>query len=619
MLPRDIFVFGLFMIGIYYVLAIDEIPTTMESDLEQAFAEVRRNYERFKNEKQILSKDEKQLKIDREKFIAEKESIQSNDKTDVIQLNIGGEIMVTTRQTLIAIPKSLFSILFDGRWETDLVTDELLNIFFDFNPTCFRHLLDQLQLSDLKSLSPPSDPSLIRSYKRMLKQLRLEHLLSSSDKTIITVNVDGKMITTEDKSIIDKTNSFFDYHPRVFRHFVKFRREQKFPRTMFTNWTTSHCKSFQYHYFVNLFVSFLDKQISVLTMPENNLQKREFDAFKNSFMKDIQQLRTQIADQRENSKKQFTDLNDKTLCSSKFKANTKWKQYANTIAGGNGEGNQSNQFNRSQGISIDHKQQIIYIADSANHRIVKWKLGENNGEIIAGGNGEGNMTDQLNWPIDVIFDQSSKSLIICDSGNRRVVRWPLNNKQKKQIIIENIKCWELMMNENGDLFVSDTEKNEVTRWRQDGTEGIIVAGGNGKGDQLNQLNFPAYIFIDREDTVYVSDSSNHRIMKWLKGAKEGIVVAGGQGKGNSLKQLDDPSGVIVNEIGDIFVADNLNYRIVCWSPGSKEGRVIVGGNGYGQGSNQFNGLRGLSFDHENNLYVIDYSNNRIQQFEVDKN
>ena len=24
---------------------------------------------------------------------------------------------------------------------------------------------------------------------------------------------------------------------------------------------------------------------------------------------------------------------------------------------------------------------------------------------------------------------------------------------------------------------------------------------------------------------------NHRVMKWVKGAKEGVVVAGGQGKG----------------------------------------------------------------------------------------
>ena len=31
--------------------------------------------------------------------------------------------------------------------------------------------------------------------------------------------------------------------------------------------------------------------------------------------------------------------------------------------------------------------------------------------------------DQLNRPTDVIVDKKNDSLIICDQGNRRVVRW----------------------------------------------------------------------------------------------------------------------------------------------------------------------------------------------------
>ncbi len=87
----------------------------------------------------------------------------------------------------------------------------------------------------------------------------------------------------------------------------------------------------------------------------------------------------------------------------------------------------------------------------------------NNGQIIAYGNGCGNRIDQLSFPTDVIVDQNNKSLIICDQWNGRVVRWSLENQQDKQIIIENIGCYGLMMNENGDLFVSDSEKHEVKR------------------------------------------------------------------------------------------------------------------------------------------------------------
>ena len=238
-----------------------------------------------------------------------------------------------------------------------------------------------------------------------------------------------------------------------------------------------------------------------------------------------------------------------------------------------------------------------------------------------GENCEGNRTGQLNGPSDMIVDENNKSLIICDKGNRRVIRWSLENQQEKQIIIDNILCFALRMNEYGDLFVSDVEKHEVKRWRKGETEaeGTVVAGGQGQGNNLNQFNYPSFLFIDREETVYVSDRDNHRVMKWLKGAKEGIIVAGGQGYGDNLNQFKWPLGLIVSEVGDIYVADAENYRIMCWPFGSEEGRIVAGGNGPGQGSNQFKYPTGLSFDVENNLYVVDSWNHRIQRFSVDKN
>jgi len=302
----------------------------------------------------------------------------------------------------------------------------------------------------------------------------------------------------------------------------------------------------------------------------------------------------------------------------------KWKVDGQTIAGGNGQGHKLNQLWYPHGIYVDNEEQCIYIADKWNDRIIKWKLdsGSDHGEIVAGGNSEGNRIDQLFWPTDVILDEKKKSLIICDCGNERVVRWSLENPNgDKEILIENIRCRGLMMNENGDLFVSDRENNAVKRWRKDeigkGGEGTIVAGGNNRGNKLNQLNEPTYIFIDREETIYVSDEWNNRVMKWYKGANEGIIVAGGQGQGNSLNQLYYPQGLVVNEVGDIYVADSNNHRIMCWSLGSKEGRVVGGGNGRGDGSNQFFYPIGLSFDVENNLYVADQENNRIQRFRID--
>ncbi len=260
--------------------------------------------------------------------------------------------------------------------------------------------------------------------------------------------------------------------------------------------------------------------------------------------------------------------------------------------------------------------QTIYVADTVNDRIMKWRSYATNGQILAGGNGQGNRNNQLDRPTKVIIDKENDSLIICDLSNRRVVRWPRRNGRSGEILISNIDCADLIIDNDGYMYVSDDKKHEVRRWKVGETEGTIVAGGNGEGNRLDQLNCPGYIFIDEYHSVYVADEKNHRVMKWMKGAREGIVVAGGQGKGNSLRQLSNPNGIIVDQLGSVYVADGFNNRVVRWLKGAAVGSIVVGGNEQGEQPNQFHCPTDLSFDRENNLYVVDWRNHRIQKFDV---
>ncbi|CAF4005834.1 unnamed protein product [Adineta steineri] len=301
--------------------------------------------------------------------------------------------------------------------------------------------------------------------------------------------------------------------------------------------------------------------------------------------------------------------NNKTQCftSSEESKLTDWEQNTITVAAGNGYGEEVNQLNSPAGIFID-KNKNMFIADYFNHRIVEWKYDAKEGQIIAGEN----RMNQLNCPTDVIVDQQDHSIIIADSGNRRVIQL-LN--QKQQILIHNIDCHGLAMDQIGFLYVSDSEKNEVRRWKMGeyNNEGIIVAGGNGQGDQLNQINYPTFIFIDEEQSVYVSDRSNHRVTKWRKDAKEGKVVAGGNDEGGNLSQLFKPQGIIVDHLSQIYVADWGNNRVMRWCKEKRTGEIIVGGFGRGNETNQLNGPMGLCFDSEGNLYVVDSGNHRIEK------
>ncbi|CAF1420129.1 unnamed protein product [Adineta ricciae] len=65
----------------------------------------------------------------------------------------------------------------------------------------------------------------------------------------------------------------------------------------------------------------------------------------------------------------------------------------------------------------------IYVADCYNHRIVRWCKAKE-GELIIGGNGQGEKTNQLSYPGSLSFDVDG-NLYIADGGNNRIQRFDL--------------------------------------------------------------------------------------------------------------------------------------------------------------------------------------------------
>ncbi|CAM4988330.1 unnamed protein product [Rotaria socialis] len=65
-------------------------------------------------------------------------------------------------------------------------------------------------------------------------------------------------------------------------------------------------------------------------------------------------------------------------------ANARWSQIGVTVAGGNGYGSATKQLTYPCGLFVDNEK-TIFVSDFANHRIVQWKKGDKNGQIVAGG------------------------------------------------------------------------------------------------------------------------------------------------------------------------------------------------------------------------------------------
>lgn len=204
----------------------------------------------------------------------------------------------------------------------------------------------------------------------------------------------------------------------------------------------------------------------------------------------------------------------------------------------------------------------------------------------------------------MLIDPKDGSLILCDGLNRRIVRWPRRSQQGK-ILIEKLQCSGLALDDQGLLYVTESDNNRVTRWilGENLTEDGIVAGGNGKGNRLNQLYEPFAVSVDNNRTVYVADYQNDRIVKWTEGAKEGILVG----------KVRWPRSIHVDSLGHVYAIDGYYSKIMRWTSENVNGTTIIGEKQY-----TLSQAYDFAFDRHGNVFVASYGKGRVDRFDIDR-
>ena len=161
---------------------------------------------------------------------------------------------------------------------------------------------------------------------------------------------------------------------------------------------------------------------------------------------------------------------------------------------------------------------VLYVSNYAENRIISYP----SGTTVVGGNGLGNINTRLNWPMGLVYDQVSRSLIIANHLGNSVVRWYLGQ----------------------------------TNW-------TLLAGIPGTaGASSTNLNGPVGVTMDPMGNVYVADSNNHRIQLFINGQSEGTTVAGVTSvNGSSATLLCRPFWVQLDNQLNLYVSDTANGRI----------------------------------------------------------
>ena len=215
--------------------------------------------------------------------------------------------------------------------------------------------------------------------------------------------------------------------------------------------------------YTTLFVSAEREAFFETTKAPGHIVKRYVDAVNSTFVAQFSHYCFGL----------FIDLNNTLYCSLRYAHQVEMASLAGmnktvTIRAGNGSaGATSWQLDAPWGIFVDTNFDL-YVADSQNNRIQRFRQGSLNGTTVAGSQIPFNLS--LNNPTDVVLDASG-NLYIADNRNSRIVR--------------------------------------VTP-----TDSQCLLGCSGGGSNANQFSAAYSLRFDSHGNLFVADEGNRRIQKF---------------------------------------------------------------------------------------------------------
>jgi sugar lactone lactonase YvrE len=168
------------------------------------------------------------------------------------------------------------------------------------------------------------------------------------------------------------------------------------------------------------------------------------------------------------------------------------------------------QFERPTGIAIDSKRQVLYVADTARHRIFAFNLGgEKLFEFGVRGTGEG----EFNFPTHIALHPQTGDLYIADSMNFRIEQFSPAGKFIRQIgssgahVGNFSKLKGIAVDERGIIYAVDGLYDTVEMFNP---EGKFLMNFGKAGNHEGEFWLPGGIAVSGV-LIYVADSYNKRV------------------------------------------------------------------------------------------------------------
>jgi sugar lactone lactonase YvrE len=232
--------------------------------------------------------------------------------------------------------------------------------------------------------------------------------------------------------------------------------------------------------------------------------------------------------------------------------------------------------------------EVMYIADTLNHRIRKVELKTGAISTLAGAGAEGFSGDggpaakaTFHGVFGIALSAGGDKLYVADLSNRRIrmialktgIVTSIAGNGSDGIPSDGAAATDSPLQDpravaadsQGNVYILERRGNALRVVDRQGRIRTVIKPGS----VTPNLNGPKHLCVDLKDNVIIADAENHLIRKYSPRDGTTVVIAGTGEKGDHVEpadplktQLNRPHGVFVHPSGDLYITDSYNHRIL---------------------------------------------------------
>ena len=286
-----------------------------------------------------------------------------------------------------------------------------------------------------------------------------------------------------------------------------------------------------------------------------------------------------------------------------------WMERVSGIATGStpGDAKPRYQLISPNGIAVDSKN-LVYIADSKVRAIFIVNVDTGEYSVIKNGSNA-----KFQWLIGLAIDDTDR-LFAADSGLRHVAVFDKDHKFEAAISEGLYSPGGVAVdNENRLLYVTDAEQDLVLVYDADPPFKLIRKLGKPGTAHTStvpgEFAKPVGAAVDQDGNVFISDTWNNRIEEF---DADGTFIRAFGEAGDGPGYFARPKGISIDADGHIWVADGMQDRVQVFTP---EGRLLIYMGEHGLLPGQFQSLTNVMVDKNNRVLTTELYPGRLQAFQ----